>query len=386
MKDEYQKNVIERLNVFDLRQNVTGDTFSAFCFTIESRAAHTHAVSNNGSGPSNPPRVNPRHPFLGRGVASIKGIKHAVGTDAVYSETTAHENTAIGYQALYSTTVSIAGSGVGNGNTGTGFQSLYRNTSGANNTATGFESLYHNKTGAENAAVGWRALFNNSAGSRNIALGAFAGYSVTGDYNIDIGNNGHSYDNNTIRIGTRGTHTAIYIAGIRGVRTTYADAVPVVIDSHGQLGTKSSSARFKDEIKPMDKASEAVLALKPVKFHYNGDSTKTPQFGLIAEEVAKVNPDVVVRDEHGEIYTVRYDAVNAMLLNEFLKEHQKVEEQGRQLQEQKAMNAELRSALAAVNDRLKEQDAKIDKVSAQLATNRLPPRLADNPATITKLP
>src|SRR5207248_654582 len=109
--------------------------------------------------------------------------------------------------------------------------------------------------------------------------------------------------------------------------TKNANAIPVVIDSAGQLGTTSSSARFKNEIKPMNTASEAILALKPVTFHYTSDNTNTPQFGLIAEEVAKVNPDLVVRDENGEIYTVRYDAVNAMLLNEFLKEHRKVEQQ-----------------------------------------------------------
>src|SRR5205823_3942345 len=117
---------------------------------------------------------------------------------------------------------------------------------------------------------------------------------------------------------------ATFITGIRGTATANANAVPVVIDSAGQLGTICSSRRFKDEIKPMDNSSEAILGLKAVTFHYKSDSKETPQFGLIAEEVAKVNPDLVVRDENGVIYTVRYDAVNAMLLNEFLKEHRKV--------------------------------------------------------------
>ena len=112
-----------------------------------------------------------------------------------------------------------------------------------------------------------------------------------------------------------------FIGQIRGVTTAQNNAIPVLIDSAGQLGTTSSSRRYKKEIKPMDQASEAILGLKPVTFHYKSDNTGTPQFGLIAEEVAEVNPDLVVRDEKGEIYTVRYEAVNAMLLNEFLKEH-----------------------------------------------------------------
>ena len=119
-----------------------------------------------------------------------------------------------------------------------------------------------------------------------------------------------------------------FIGNIRNVTTAHADVIPVLIDSFGQLGTASSSRRFKKEIKPMDSASEAILALKPVTFHYKSEAKGTAQFGLIAEDVAEVNPDLVVRDEKGEIHTVRYDAVDAMLLNEFLKEHRKLEEQG----------------------------------------------------------
>jgi hypothetical protein len=198
------------------------------------------------------------------------------------------------------------------------------------------------------------------------------------DNNIEIGNGGNFFDNNTTRIGD--VQTATFIAGIRGVTTQNADAIPVLIDSGGQLGTMSSSRRFKKEIKPMDKASEAILGLKPVTFHYKSDSTDTPQFGLIAEDVAAVNPDLVVRDKNGEIYTVRYDAVNAMLLNEFLKEHRKVEQQAREMQEQQATIAELKSdavkqeatisqlkkELEIVVACLKEHDSRIQKVSAQI--------------------
>jgi len=155
------------------------------------------------------------------------------------------------------------------------------------------------------------------------------------------------------------------------VTTGIADAIPVVIDSAGQLGTASSSQRFKNEIKPMDKMSEAILALKPVTFHFKSDSKRTPQFGLIAEEVAKVNPDLVVRDRKGEIYSVRYEAVNAMLLNEFLKEHKTVQEQG-------ATIAELRQEIQALATTVKEQAAQIQKVSAQLELSKPAPLVTEN--------
>jgi len=172
--------------------------------------------------------------------------------------------------------------------------------------------------------------------------------------------------NSVICIGTVGANVndSCFIGHIRGVTTTQNNAIPVLIDSLGQLGTVSSSRRFKKEIKPMDKASDAILALKPVTFHYKSDSKDTPQFGLIAEEVAAVNPDLVVRDEKGEVYTVRYDAVNAMLLNEFIKEHQKVQR--------------LEAALAAVNERLKAQDAKIDKVNAKVELTKPAPQMVVN--------
>jgi hypothetical protein len=224
-------------------------------------------------------------------------------------------NTAIGYQTLYINTT-------GGDNTAIGLQALYSNTTGNANTANGVVGLFYNTTGNNNTASGSSALFSNTAGNNNIAVGESAGLNLTtGRNNIDIGSKGQAGESNTIRIGKRGTQTATIIAGIRD--TTVTGGVAVMIDANGRLGTVTSSERFKDEIKPMDKTSEAILGLKPVTFHYKSDSTGTPQFDLIAEEVAQVNPDLVVRDENGEIYTVRYDAVNAMLLNEFLKEHRK---------------------------------------------------------------
>jgi hypothetical protein len=150
-----------------------------------------------------------------------------------------------------------------------------------------------------------------------------------------------------------------------------ANGVPVVINPQGQLGTTTSSVHSKEAIKPMDKASEAILALKPVTFHYKNDSTNTPQFGLIAEQVADVNPALIVRDKDGEIYTVRYDAVNAMLLNEFLKEHRKG-------QEQDATISQLKTELAQQQKEIKALSAQIQKVSAQLEASKPAPQVVNN--------
>src|SRR5438876_1109639 len=170
------------------------------------------------------------------------------------------------------------------------------------NTAEGTDALFSLTTGTENTADGYDALLNNTTGVGNIALGNFAGANLTtGDNNIDVGNVGVAGESNTIRIGVVGTQTATFVAGIMG--KTVPMSTPVFVNANGQLGTTPSSARFKDEIKPMDKASEAILALKPVAFRYKKeiDPKGVPQFGLVAEEVEKVNPNLVVRDEKGQI-------------------------------------------------------------------------------------
>jgi hypothetical protein len=273
----------------------------------------------------------------------------AFGTAALLSNTTGNENTANGTLALFSNTTGVQ-------NTAVGYSALSSNTTaGANtngaNTAVGAFALGLTVTGGANTAIGYSALYNATGGG-NIALGDLAGFDVTtGDSNILIGNRGVAADAATIRIGSE-FQTRTFIAAIRGVTTGVADALNVVIDSNGQLGTISSSRRFKKEIKPMDKGSEDILALKPVTFHYKSDKKDTSQFGLIAEEVAAVNPDLVVRDKKGEIYTVRYEAVNAMLLNEFLKEHRKVEK--------------LEATVADLAATVKEQAAHLQRVSAQL--------------------
>ena len=278
----------------------------------------------------------------------------ADGYDALLNNTTGSNNTATGWRALFSNTSGID-------NTASGAFALYQNTTGSHNTAYGRETLQDNTTGEINVAIGrttlasnttgnantatgHQALLANTTGSENVAYGSGALWTnVDGNFNtayggeallnktsgsndIDIGNAGVAGESSIIRIGTKPAQKNAFVAGISGV--TVAGGVGVIINTQGKLGTVVSSARFKDAIKPMDKASEAILALKPVTFRYKHelDPEGIPQFGLVAEQVEKVNPDLVARDEEGKAYTVRYEAVNAMLLNEFLKEHRKVEE------------------------------------------------------------
>jgi hypothetical protein len=303
-----------------------------------------------------------------------------LGDDALIQDTTGLDNTAVGFNALLSNTI-------GSYNTATGFQTLLNNTTGTFNTATGRDSLNSNTTGGSNTAVGVEALISNTTGNNNtaigivallnnngdnnIALGNSAGSNLTtGDNNIDIGNTGATAESGRIRIGTRGTHTATFIAGISGVAVIGSQ---VSVNSNGKLGVTASSKRFKDEIKPMDKASEAVLALKPVTFRYKNelDPDGIPQFGLVAEEVAKVNADLVARDEQGKPYSVRYEAVNAMLLNEFLKEHRKNERQESKIAQQEAQIARQQKQIEALT-------AGLQKVSAQLELSKSAPRTVLN--------
>jgi hypothetical protein len=306
----------------------------------------------------------------------------AIGWRALFLNTDGYENTANGARALYHTTGSA-------GNTATGFQALFNNTEGSGNTANGVNALAHNTTGLSNTAVGIQALLGNTSGDfntaigldallknttghENIALGDDAGANLTtGSFNIDIGNLGATGESRTIRIGNASVQNATFIAGIRGATTS--GGLAVYVNSDGKLGTLTSSLRFKDEIKPMDKASEAILALRPVTFRYKKeiDPQGIPQFGLVAEEVEKINPALVARDAEGKVYTVRYEAVNAMLLNEFLKEH-------RTVQEQKATISELKNGIAALVAQLKEQAAQIQKVSAQVQVTRPVSKMALN--------
>ncbi len=278
------------------------------------------------------------------------GGNTAEGQNALFSLTTGGFNTGVGFLSLRSDTTTSFNTAIGagtllaniaDGNTATGAAALFNNTTGPSNTAngafalfsnttnggstaTGYQALFYN-TGFGNTADGYQALYSNTTGSNNIALGQNAGNSVTTANNvISIGTAGQNVDN------------SCYMGNIFNSYVDPGTATYVLVDANNKLGAAVSSKRFKRDIKSMDEASETILALKPVTFRYKSDAKNTRCFGLVAEDVEKVNPDLVVRDKNGEIYTVRYDAVNAMLLNEFLKEHRKVQEQEKTIGELKS--------------------------------------------------
>jgi len=322
----------------------------------------------------------------------------ATGLRALTSDTNGGYNTATGVYSLFANAsgffnsatgaYALANNTTGSDNTANGYGALYRNTAD-NNTATGFGALFRNTTGSDNTAVGDEALSNNTDGNSNTALGFNAGMDPgIGSNNIYIGDAGFAGDNNVIAIGgvsaTGTAYTDCFIGGIFG-NPSPGSAVYIAADGH--LSTTASSRRFKDEIKPMDKASEAIFALKPVTFRYKKeiDPTGMSQFGLVAEDVEKVSPDLVARDREGKLYTVRYDQVNAMLLNEFLKEHRKVEGQEATITElrsaaakQEATIGQLKKGMETFVARLKEQAAQIQKVSAQLEVTKAAPRTVLN--------
>ena len=313
------------------------------------------------------------------------GENTAIGFEALYHNTSGDHNTACGLQALFSNTTGSAntavghnalGSNTGSHNTAVGGGTLGSNTIGNENTATGRHALNLNTNGSYNAADGEYALGSSTSASQNTALGYGAGYDLTtGGNNIDIGNLGVAGEANTVRIGnpvtvvypdgiTHLAQTKTYIAGFT---TAVTGSTVVVNTTTHQIGMMTSSARFKEEIQRMDKASEAILALKPVTFRYKKDIDPdgTPQFGLVAEEVEKVNPALITRDADGKPYTVRYEAVNAMLLNEFLKAHRKMEEQA-------AMIAKQQREIEALT-------AGLQKVSAQLEASKSASQVVNNP-------
>ena len=341
------------------------------------------------------------------GADALKGLttgsgNTAIGFDALYTITAGGSNTAVGLHALFSSLT-------GNGNTADGYNALYSNRSGDYNVSAGYYSLLSNTDGNYNVAQGYVALQNNetgnyntangaaalansngdyntaggynalvalTTGSKNVALGSNAGQKVTtGSNNIIIGANvlGSASDANVTRIANT-SQKKTFIGGISG--KTVANGVGVIINSNGQLGTIQSSVRYKTAIKPMDKASEGLLALKPVTFRYKEelDPEKIPQFGLIAEEVEKVNPDLVVRDEEGRVSTVRYEAVNAMLLNEFLKEQRKVQDQEKMILKQRA---ELESRLTRQQEEIAALTATVQQVNDGIRSNQSAHRISD---------
>ena len=315
------------------------------------------------------------------------GFNTANGVQALFNNTTGNNNTAEGYRALYSNTSGSANTAIGDAalffntasqNTATGYQALTSNTTGTQNAAYGFAALHNNSTASYNTAIGYQALSTNSFGDGNTAVGVGAlylsegfgeaGYNTAvgagalgnltgGAFNIAVGHNagsGVTFGGNIICIGAAGASVSesCYIGNIFG--ETSASGAAVYVDSNHKLGTLTCSSRFKDGIKPMERLSEALFALKPVTFHYKKgiDPAGMQQFGLVAEDVEKINPDLVVRDKEGKPYSVRYDQVNAMLLNEFLKEHRRNEEQEATIARQQRQIEVLAAGLQKVNARL----------------------------------
>jgi trimeric autotransporter adhesin len=327
----------------------------------------------------------------------------ANGAFALSKNTTGSFNTALGDGALFNNTTSNANTGVGNGalstnttganNTATGVSALLFNTTGPNNTANGAFALQNNSTGGANTASGEVALHGNSTGNGNTANGHRALFNNdTGSGNTAVGDGALS--NNTTGIGNTvlgfdaganvATASSVICIGAPGQNVnnscyigqifsaTSASGTAVFVNPDGKLGTATSSRQFKEDIKPMERASEAILALKPVAFRYKKeiDPIGTSQFGLVAEDVEKVNPDLVVRDQEGKTYSVRYDAVNAMLLNEFLKEHRRGKEQQASIAELKSTVARQQEAMEVLTADVKEQATQIQKVSAQIRLDK----------------
>jgi hypothetical protein len=315
----------------------------------------------------------------------------AVGVDALGLNSTGLDNTATGAFALYSNTT-------GNLNTADGDQTLQNNTTGFSNTAVGQNALLTNTTGGGNTAVGVRALegaisddntalginagANVTGGGENTLLGTDAGLNLTsggGNTYVGTGSGGSVDESGWIRIGSTGaalggSTSKTAIGGISGADVTAASSA-VFVNTSGQLGTIQSSARFKRDIDSMGKSSEVIFSLRPVTFHYKGDPKNTPCFGLIAEEVAGVNPELVLRDKEGKPFTVRYEQINAMLLNEFLKEHRAFIEERRKVEKLEATVAQQHEDFEAAVAQLKGQ---IQKVSAQLEVSKPAPQTVLN--------
>ena len=320
---------------------------------------------------------------------------NAFGNHALFENLSGAVNTAVGDEALQNNDSS--GNAFGNANTAVGAQALVGNVDGDSNNAVGYQALYHNTDGAQNEAMGYQALYSNNGaantvigdsayfdnvnGSYNTVVGWGAGGGVEGSDNIYIGATAGpptSTETGAIRIGDTDFISGCWIAGISGANVGTGSAV--FVNAFGKLGTLTSSARFKDDIKPMDKASESIFALNPVTFRYKKqiDANATPQFGLVAEQVAKVNPDLVVPDRDGKPYTVRYEAVNAMLLNEFLKEHRTVQDLKVTAEKQQATIALQENQIKALTASLREQATQIQKVSAQLEMIKPAPQVVEN--------
>ena len=316
----------------------------------------------------------------------------ANGYSALYFNTAGDINTATGYAALYRNTT-------GSGNTANGYLTLYYNTEGIGNTANGFQALYHNTEGDYNTANGIAALGFNTTGEGNTALGFSAGLNITGDGNVCIGADTCSNTTTASNVVCVGSDAAgenfsnrAYIPNVGVFAQSPAAGIEFVTVrlSDGKLGHDASSRRYKEDIKPMGYASELIYKLKPVTYRFKEqdvDPKKGPQpqnldYGLVAEDVAEIDPKLAVRNGNGEIESLRYKAIYNMMLNEFLKEHRKVEAQQATITQLKSTVAQqkkdFQATVAQLTARLDEQAAQIQRVSAQLEASKPAPQIVLN--------
>jgi trimeric autotransporter adhesin len=337
--------------------SLSGSTVSASSSYLLNNGTNTATVlaSNTVAGTTN-------DVFLGFSAGTFTGSAFGpnnigLGNNTLNALAGGADNTASGYGALHSTSS-------GSSNTGSGYDALYLNSSGSNNTAAGSSALYNNTAGSYNTAVGYQALStpgsaSGTTGSSNIAIGYQAGSAYTGSEstNIDIGSSGTLGESSTIHIGS--TQTATFIAGING--QTSASGTAVFINAFGQLGTVTSSQRFKDNIADIGDESDLLMKLRPVTFYYKPelDPTHTRQYGLVAEEVAQVAPQLVVFDKDGAPETVRYHFVNALLLNEVQKQRQLIEEQQKANQDQQSTIARQQTEIEDLANRLAKLEARL---------------------------
>jgi len=286
----------------------------------------------------------------------------ASGEDALYSDTSGSYNTATGFSSLFS---NISGSNntaagaeslfsntTGVNNNADGYQSMYHNTTGSNNVATGYQALNNNTTGAYNSALGYQALQNSQAGQGNIGVGPFAGQNIVqGGFNIDIGSWGTADESSTIRIGLPQYHHATFIAGINSSQVTGAQ---VYVTATGRLGVLASSERFKTDITTLAPVSERLAQLRPVSFRLKTDPHGVVQYGLIAEEVDKVYPELVIRDSDGKIQGVRYEELAPILLNELQSQHASIVSLANQNGSQAAEIVELKRQVTKLGELARE--------------------------------
>lgn len=307
------------------------------------------------------------------------GTNTAVGAGALFSNSVATDNNAFGTFALFNN--DSDGSGAANFNNAHGRNALVNNIDGDENDAFGDDSMFENTTGSQNTAMGDDSLDGNTTGSGNVAVGKEAGNSIIdGNDNVAIGHNagiGIVHASNNIAIGVEEAgpfadfDNTCFIGSIFGEAVSDPGTqVAVFVDQFNVVGVFNSSRKYKHDIQPMDKTSETLYQLKPVTFKFNSDWKGTTQYGLIAEEVAEVDPSLVVR-KNGETVTVRYEQINSMLLNEFLKEHKKV-------QDLETTVAQQQKGMEVLTAQLKEQSAQIQKVSAQMEVNKAAPQVVAN--------